>query len=70
MWHDRAVFHFLVAPDNRARYHRLITDAVAPGGFVVVGTFAADGPQHCSGLPVCATASMSCGLRSETTWNS
>ena len=50
-WHDRAVFHFLVEPTDRDRYVAATTQAVAPGGVVVLGTFAADGPTQCSGLP-------------------
>ena len=50
-WHDRAVFHFLVEPADRDRYVAATTQAVAPGGVVVLGTFAADGPTQCSGLP-------------------
>jgi SAM-dependent methyltransferase len=50
-WHDRAVFHFLVDAADRDRYVRLITQTVVPGGIVVIGTFAADGPTQCSGLP-------------------
>lgn len=52
VWHDRAVFHFLTEPADRARYRDRAADAVAPGGFLVIGTFAADGPSRCSGLPV------------------
>ena len=52
LWHDRAVFHFLVSPSEQARYRRILASALAPGGFVVIGTFAADGPESCSGLPV------------------
>lgn len=52
LWHDRAVFHFLVDAADRRRYVRALRDAVAPGGAVVIGTFAADGPPTCSGLPV------------------
>lgn len=52
LWHDRAVFHFLVEPDDRARYRATLEAAVAAHGAVVIGTFAADGPPHCSGLPV------------------
>lgn len=50
-WHDRAVFHFLVEPTDRDRYVTATTRAVAPGGVLIVGTFAADGPTQCSGLP-------------------
>lgn len=52
LWHDRAVFHFLTEPDDRAAYRRVLGQALNPGGHVVIGTFAADGPTHCSGLPV------------------
>jgi hypothetical protein len=52
LWHDRAVFHFLVDPQDRQRYLRLLSHAVIPGGHIVVGTFARDGPARCSGLPV------------------
>lgn len=52
-WHDRAVFHFLTDDAQRERYRRLLRRAVAPGGVVVVATFAADGPRSCSGLPTC-----------------
>lgn len=51
-WHDRAVFHFLVDPDDRARYLATLRAATVEGGLVIVGTFAADGPETCSGLPV------------------
>ncbi|HZW42789.1 MAG TPA: class I SAM-dependent methyltransferase [Dermatophilaceae bacterium] len=50
-WHDRAVFHFLVHPDQRDQYVATASRAVRSGGVVVLGTFAADGPTQCSGLP-------------------
>ena len=49
-WHDRAVFHFLVDPHDRAAYVTTASGAVGPGGVVVVGSFALDGPDRCSGL--------------------
>jgi trans-aconitate methyltransferase len=52
LWHDRAVFQFLTDPADQTTYRTLAASAVEPGGFLVVGTFAADGPTHCSGLPV------------------
>lgn len=52
LWHDRGVYHFLIDPDEQARYRQLTTAGVAPGGYLIVATFAADGPDHCSGLPV------------------
>ncbi|HTL24226.1 MAG TPA: hypothetical protein VL281_09375, partial [Mycobacteriales bacterium] len=51
VWHDRAVLHFLVTPEQRAQYLRVAARAVAPGGALVVGVFADDGPEQCSGLP-------------------
>jgi len=52
IWHDRAVFHFLCEPDEREAYVATLSKAVPPGGYVAVATFAADGPEQCSGLPV------------------
>jgi hypothetical protein len=53
LWHDRAVFHFLVDAPDRDTYLATLRAAMAPGGAVVIGTFAGDGPATCSGLPVC-----------------
>ena len=52
IWHDRAVFHFLTTQEDRARYKRHLLDTLRPGGAVIVATFAPDGPEKCSGLPV------------------
>jgi hypothetical protein len=52
LWHDRAVFHFLTEPGDRDRYRQVVRAGLAAGGSVVIGTFAEDGPQSCSGLPV------------------
>jgi len=51
-WHDRAAFHFLTEPAARATYVAQVRRAVAPGGHVLVATFAEDGPARCSGLSV------------------
>jgi SAM-dependent methyltransferase len=51
VWHDRAVFHFLTDPADRQRYRSVLHRALAPDGHIVIGTFAADGPTRCSGLP-------------------
>ncbi len=51
LWHDRAAFHFLVAASDRDTYLATLQRAVAEGGSVIVGTFAEDGPEICSGLP-------------------
>ena len=52
LWHDRAVFHFLTDPADRARYAAQAHRAVRPRGLVLVATFAEDGPTRCSGLDV------------------
>ena len=52
LWHDRAVLHFLVDEHERSRYLATLTEALAPGGGVIIATFADDGPEVCSGLPV------------------
>ena len=52
IWHDRAVFHFLTKPAERAAYVATLLATLAPGGALVLATFAPDGPTHCSGLPV------------------
>lgn len=52
VWHDRAVFHFLTAAEDRAAYIEQVRRAVRPGGHIIVATFAEDGPSRCSGLPV------------------
>lgn len=52
VWHDRAVFHFLTTPEDRTAYVHAVFHSVKPGGHVIVATFAEDGPNQCSGLPV------------------
>jgi len=52
IWHDRALFHFLTAPETRAHYRRHLRDTLKTGGTAIVATFAPDGPERCSGLPV------------------
>lgn len=52
LWHDRAAFHFLTNPDERTAYVDRLTTALAPEGHAIIGTFAMDGPNRCSNLPV------------------
>lgn len=52
VWHDRAVFHFLTTLEERESYVNAVLRAVKPAGHVIVATFAEDGPERCSGLPV------------------
>ena len=53
LWHDRAVFHFLTEPEDRRTYVTSLSDALPQGGHAVIATFAEDGPERCSNLPVC-----------------
>ena len=52
IWHDRAVLHFLTGKAAADAYVRLASTALRPGGYAVIGGFASDGPDTCSGLPV------------------
>ncbi|MGF6275644.1 2-polyprenyl-3-methyl-5-hydroxy-6-metoxy-1,4-benzoquinol methylase [Massilia sp. UYP11] len=52
VWHDRAVFHFLLEPAQRAAYVRQVARAMRPGGSVIVATFGPEGPTTCSGLDI------------------
>ncbi len=52
LWHDRAAFHFLTEAEERLAYRARVAKALRPGGYVIIGAFAPDGPDRCSGLPV------------------
>lgn len=52
LWHDRAVFHFLTEAAQRDAYVAQVHHALRPGGHLLIATFAPDGPERCSGLPV------------------
>jgi ubiquinone/menaquinone biosynthesis C-methylase UbiE len=52
-WHDRAVFHFLVTPEDREKYKQILKQALKSQGYVMIATFSLDnGPTKCSGLEV------------------
>ena len=61
VWHDRAAFHFLTEERDRAAYVARLTKAVKPGGHAIIGAFAPDGPERCSGLPVARYDAQSLG---------
>ncbi len=52
LWHDRAVFHFMVEDTDRDRYIAVMRAAIGPGGHLILATFGPDGPTECSNLPV------------------
>lgn len=52
LWYDRAVFHFLLASKEQNSYVAVAADSISADGYLVLATFAPDGPEKCSGLPV------------------
>jgi len=52
LWHDRAVFHFLIEPEQQRKYRDQLLKALKPEGHLIIGTFAPEAPPKCSGLPV------------------
>jgi SAM-dependent methyltransferase len=52
VWHDRAAFHFLTEETDRAAYVAHLRRALKVGGHAIIATFALEGPEKCSGLPV------------------
>ena len=52
LWHDRAAFHFLTGADDQERYIERLNQALSSDGFAIIATFALDGPDSCSGLPI------------------
>jgi SAM-dependent methyltransferase len=61
IWHDRAAFHFLTDEKDRASYIARLTRGLNAGGHAIIATFALDGPEKCSGLPVARYDSASLG---------
>jgi SAM-dependent methyltransferase len=61
VWHDRAAFHFLTGASDRAAYVARLGRCLKIGGHAIIATFALDGPEKCSGLPVARYDSASLG---------
>jgi len=53
LWHDRAVFHFLIDEKDIQNYVKNVYNSLNSGGYLILGTFSSNGPQMCSGLKVC-----------------
>ena len=68
IWHDRAAFHFLTDANDRAAYIARLTRGLKAGGHAIIATFAPDGPEKCSGLPVARYDSASLGRTLGTTF--
>lgn len=52
IWHDRAAFHFLTAKADQEHYLTTLRKSLVADGIAIIATFAPDGPEFCSGLPV------------------
>jgi 2-polyprenyl-3-methyl-5-hydroxy-6-metoxy-1,4-benzoquinol methylase len=59
IWHDRAVFHFLVDSKSRNLYIKTLKNALRAEGYALIATFAKDGPKKCSGLDIVQYDSLS-----------
>jgi 2-polyprenyl-3-methyl-5-hydroxy-6-metoxy-1,4-benzoquinol methylase len=68
VWHDRAAFHFLTDQKDQTAYVDRLRRALRVGGHAIIGTFAPDGPERCSGLMVSRydanslSATLGCGF--------
>ena len=59
IWHDRAVFHFLISKEDVEKYKKVALKNIVQGGYLILGTFSENGPEKCSGLNVSRCSSES-----------
>lgn len=52
IWHDRAVFHFLLDQESKKQYINALKNSLKTSGHAIIATFAEDGPKKCSGLDI------------------
>lgn len=52
LWHDRAAFHFLTQKLEIENYVKTAKNYITENGFLIIGTFAKDGPEKCSGIEI------------------
>ena len=52
VWHDRAAYHFLTDHHDQQRYWQTVRANLKANGTLIIATFAEDGPEMCSGLPI------------------
>ena len=64
VWHDRAVFHFLTTPSQRAAYVRNVARAIKRGGHVIVSTFGPEVRSNVAVLMSCAMTQIACTMSS------
>jgi hypothetical protein len=69
VWHDRALFHFMISDQDREAYLQTLEQATDPErAFAILATFAPDGPSQCSGLPVTRYDAADLGAALGVTW--
>lgn len=64
-WHDRAAFHFLTSKQKIEKYVAIAENAINKNGYLILGTFAEDGPEKCSGLEITQYSEASMSSRFE-----
>lgn len=52
IWHDRAVFHFLLSQKDREKYFEVLNDSLNSGAIAIISTFMTGGPIQCAGLDI------------------
>jgi 2-polyprenyl-3-methyl-5-hydroxy-6-metoxy-1,4-benzoquinol methylase len=52
LWHDRAVFHFLIEEHERTSYLLTLKKSLRKNAQVIIATFGINGPEKCSGLAI------------------
>jgi len=52
IWHDRAVFHFLLTKKERQKYFEILLKSLKKGAKAIISTFRVDGPIQCAGLDI------------------
>ena len=52
IWHDRAVFHFLLSKKEREQYFKVLENSLKSKAIAIISTFKVDGPIMCAGLDI------------------
>jgi SAM-dependent methyltransferase len=52
LWHDRAMLHFLLEPQQQQAYLSTLKKVTRKGGYVIIAAFSLKGVNQCSGLTV------------------
>ncbi len=52
IWHDRAVFHFLLSKKERSQYFEVLNKSLNNSAIAIISTFRVDGALNCAGLNI------------------